>query len=339
MSATKYPKGTSWIFTLFKMDTNIKQVYENNKDKIRYIIANPEKCPKTEKLHFNGFIQLFGQQRRSFIQKIFNTKCFCKVANGGLIANQEYCSKIKTQVGDTLEFGNPIFEAKRCDINNVKQMINNNYSMKDVADKHFNLYIRYHKGFEKYQELSLMEQGQKRRTDLKVILIHGSTGIGKTRYVMDKHGDENIFIIDFVNNKEWWNGYRGQKIILFDDYNNNLSIERFLRLTDIYKCRLPTKGGFVWALWDFVYITTNLDKNELHPDICKKHKIALNRRITEVIDEKKLLKLIQLKPDKKPNISLSSCLGVSGNTDRDPDILLSTKEDMDMLNYIHDLDI
>jgi hypothetical protein len=78
---------------------------------------------------------------------------------------------------------------------------------------------------------------------------------------------------------QWWDGYDGEKSILIDEYDNQIPITRLLNLLDGYHLRLPVKGGFTYAAWTKVIITTNLNPLELHPNAKQQHRAALHRRI------------------------------------------------------------
>ena len=135
-----------------------------------------------------------------------------------------------------------------------------------IKEHYPEFYCRYHKGLEKLN----IDKGPKWR-DLKVTILWGPTGTGKTRQVMEK---DNVYKIDPPY--KWWDGYEGEEILLIDDYKRG-AIDRgfLLNLLDGYRLRLETKGGHTWALWSQVYITTNYN-----PEIWADE--AISRRVTSV---------------------------------------------------------
>ena len=60
---------------------------------------------------------------------------------------------------------------------------------------------------------------------------------------------------------EWWDGYDGDEILLIDDFYGQIKVARMLHLMRGYQCRLPIKGGFTYAMWQKVYITSNTHPN------------------------------------------------------------------------------
>lgn len=297
------PKGRKWVFDIFymKKDANGKDtdqpilnidwagVYNEYKDIIRYLIVQKEKGGKNGRLHWQGYIQMYNQCRTRKIQTIttgLKIKHFCELARGSKEDNKAYCTKLRTSQNEWFEFGKACSQGCRTDLEADKKCLDDGGNLHDIAQNHFGNFIRYHQGFKAYKELADKKNRSGRRNDIEVELRHGQTGTGKTQGVLDKHGDENVFIIDF-NGTEWWDGYDGEKIILIDDYNNDIKINRLLRLLDKYKVRLPIKGGFTWANWNKVYITTNLKLDEIHSQAKPEHRRALFRRIKSITHFKK----------------------------------------------------
>ncbi len=108
-------------------------------------------------------------------------------------------------------------------------------------------------------------------TDVK----HTGDGVGE-----DAIDQQNIPF--FVHSDgRWWDGYTSQSVIIFDDFYGQIKISYMLRLLDRYPLRLPIKGGFTWARWTHVFITSNEEPENWWagaqiPDVVR---AALDRRI------------------------------------------------------------
>ncbi len=193
---------------------------------------------------------------------------------GTEVQSNAYCMKD----GDFKFLGEFRTQGFRSDLEDIKQMIDRGDSMLQVPTAHFGDYIRYYAGFAKYQEL-ILKKKTKRFRKVMVIVHTGKTGTGKTRAAVDSSTDH--YMIQGGNLK-WWNGYYGETTLIIDEYSNQIPITELLGILDGYQLRLPVKGGFTYANWSTVYITTNLDS--LHINAKPEHRDALCRRVSEIID-------------------------------------------------------
>lgn len=120
---------------------------------------------------------------------------------------------------------------------------------------------------------------------LTTTYIWGSTGGGKTRYVMDKYGYENVYRI--TNYKHPFDNYTGQDVILFDEFRSSLPLADMLKYLDGYPVVLPCRFADTQACFTKVYFTTNIpiDKQyvSIQRDELESYKAFL-RRVHKVIN-------------------------------------------------------
>lgn len=283
-------KARKWVFDIFfedKITIDWEKLYNEYSDIIRYLIVQKEEGEKNQGKHWQGYIQLYNQKRRRGLWNLttgLKIKHWCEPARGTAEQNAEYCSKLRTSLNESYEFGKPTKQGARTDVEHIKKIMDDGCSMLDVANENFPLFLRYHRGFAKYKEMIELKNRQKRRK-VKTMVISGPTRCGKTSKVLDKYGDENVYIVENDDNGHiWFDGYNGEDVILFDDYNNNMKCTRLLRLLDKYKVRLPIKGGHTYANWTKIYFTTNLTKEEFHAQAKPAHREALFKRITTFLE-------------------------------------------------------
>lgn len=138
---------------------------------------------------------------------------------------------------------------------------------------------------------AIMEQVNRKlmktwRTKLKVQVLWGPAGLGKTRHAM---GDlEDVYILDNSNSDTlWFDGYSGQGHLLVDDFYGWIRHGTLLRILDIYPYRCPVKGSHTYAAWNLVTLTSNRHPSTWYQNTPWTEDEALKRRIHEIYEVKK----------------------------------------------------
>ncbi len=128
--------------------------------------------------------------------------------------------------------------------------------------------------------------------DVKVHYLYGDTGTGKTSSIYKKHGAENICRITDYGGKNGvrFDGYSGQKVLVFEEFHSQIPIESMLNYLDIYPVQIPARYNDRTACYSTVYITSNIPLEEQYTDI-QRNKLetwhAFLRRIHTVTEYRK----------------------------------------------------
>lgn len=132
-----------------------------------------------------------------------------------------------------------------------------------IADNHD--YIKYIEKIDKVRTTILLEKYKRyRRKDLKIFYISGATGTGKTRGILDTHGDENVYRVnDYLHP---FDGYSCQNVLCFDEFRSQLRISDMLNYLDIYPIQLPSRYYNKVACYNIVYIVSNWKLEEEYMD-------------------------------------------------------------------------
>lgn len=263
-----------WVFTSYS-----EHVFDFDKYMMSYLVYQPEKCPKTGKLHWQGYVIMKNKKRMKWMKKHIDDKAHWEKKRGNAKQASDYCKKNDTRVGDKYyEFGKLSYQGKRNDLDDVYDMIKSGKEIGEVIDEFPSSYIKFHRGIEKVK-FEVDRKKVKRYRKISVYVIHGGTGTGKTRYAYDEYGYDNVYCLDQDKNV-WFDGYCGEKVLLIDDFNGYMSFRKLLKVLDGYPYKCAIKGGYTWAQWTTVIITSN-EPPELwyDEDIIK----PLFRRISKVI--------------------------------------------------------
>lgn len=232
------------------------QVPMYDESKIRYITWGVEICPTTGKTHWQGYVVLKSPQRMKAAQTIIgaSTTCHIEKKRGSRDEARTYCHK-----------DDNVYEWGQYDPNTHESLFKK--PIGELKADYPEFFCRYYKGLERLQS-----HGPKWR-DVKVHVLWGEPGTGKTRQVMEM---DDVYKID--SPYKWWDGYEGETIILIDDYEEGDIPRGMLKhLLDGYRYRLETKGSHLWALWTTVYVTTNYNPSDWIDSIK-----GLRRRVTSV---------------------------------------------------------
>lgn len=280
-----------YCFTINNPDLDKKYEENNLGFKYKYILFSLEKGEKTGNLHFQGYVQFENGKTLSAVKKIdFFKRAHLEVARASLVKNKDYILKQNPDV--YYEFGTPIKQGKRNDIDDLKALImGTDINYDEILLDYTHLVYKYEKLIRQLLSLRTKKKARsyyknyKKETPKKVMVLWGEPGSGKTKYVYEKHEIDDIYklqIGDGSPNSLWFDDYNQEKILLLDDFYGSVKYSYMLRLLDIYPLRVQRKGGFENIYFTHIYITSNKPPEDWYPNITDNS--ALLRRITDIIE-------------------------------------------------------
>lgn len=228
--------------------------------------------------HLQCYIEYSRRVTLSRVKEVFGIRAHCEVARGGRSANVAYCRKD----GDYWEHGTPPVDnqGRRTDLDDVKSELDSGSSIQSIAESNFGLFCRYRNGITAYAQM----KAPRRYWKTEVFVLFGEAGAGKTRAVLDEH--EDVWIAP-DNALLWFDGYRGDSVVLFDDFSKCQTLKEFdvlLKLMDRYPMMVPVKGGFVQWSPRFMFVTSNKHPDEWvgHLNLNVEQWEAFHRRIDKL---------------------------------------------------------
>ena len=255
----------------------------------QYIIACKEIAPTTGHEHIHVYIQLKVNLNKLSKKKLLTAhieKCF-----GSPQKNIDYIRKD----------GNIIFEAGKpklvgkISIEDAKKM--------DKLERE-KLPLFYLRAVNKINqdELNVMNAYTYLK-DIKVYYIYGESGIGKTKWVIDKikelYTEKKIESADF-NELKYSNGFwcgvdidNIKKVALYDDFrDSHMKPSEFINFIDYNTHNLNIKYGNVKNIYEYIFITSIQSPYDIYSEYNKKNefenadeepKKQWLRRFTEII--------------------------------------------------------
>lgn len=114
-----------------------------------------------------------------------------------------------------------------------------------------------------------------------VNVFYGRTGTGKSRRAWEE-GGEDAYSKD--PRTKWFDGYKGEKHIICDEFRGVIDVSHILRWTDRYPVRIECKGSSMPLSATTWWFTSNLAPGDWYPELDAETKAALLRRLTNIIE-------------------------------------------------------
>ncbi len=282
-----------YCFTLYSDNApfnGIHQLPSDDDTGLRYGVYQLERCPTSQRLHWQGYAEFFSPIRTAQAVRLIGTGAHVERRKGTRDQARDYCMDAAKRAPGTepIELGDwsrggP---GKRTDIADALTVIRANPSasgLESLYDDHGVVMVKYSKGM-----ANAMQHYRGRISERPVpeVYVHyGPTGTGKTYTVYNRHSVSTVWRAPVsTNNIQWFDGYYGQKVALFDDFDGaHPAITVMLQVLDRYNVQVPVKGSHTFFNPEVIYITTNLPFDEWYPDASDIHKAALKRRVSEFI--------------------------------------------------------
>lgn len=117
------------------------------------------------------------------------------------------------------------------------------------------------------------------RPNITVNVFWGVTGSGKSHKAFELAAESGHDFFVKGSTTKWWDGYKGEKIVIMDEFRGQISIEHLLKWFDKYPCYVEEKGGQLALKAETFYVCSNLDPRDWFKDIDDETKQALLRRL------------------------------------------------------------
>lgn len=241
--------------------------------------------------HTHIYIQGKGAMRFSTIKKRFDS-AHIEMAKGTALQNREYVSKSgkwekdkkhETCVDGTFEeWGEMPVERQgaRNDLADLHAMVKEGLSDYDILEQMPEAMLQLDK-IQLTRQVIVQEKYKNSWRDLTCVYIYGDTGTGKTRSVMEKYGYGNVFrVTDYFHP---FDNYRGQDVIIFEEFRSGFRIADMLNYLDGYPLELPCRYANKYACYTKVYIISNIPLSEQYRNQPQESFNAFLRRINYVL--------------------------------------------------------
>lgn len=243
-------------------------------DVIKSLVFQFERCPKTSRIHMQGFVQFNTPRAMSTVKNLIGNEPHVETMKGTVDQAVAYCRKDESRLFGPYQLGEAPSggQGKRSDLEALRDHVKAGHSNFVIFEEDAR-HARNVKAIDAMRFAYMEQESDRRHKDVTVLVFYGATGTGKTWTAVEMSGDD-YFIAECPSqrgSKLWFDGYRGQKTLILDDFSGDYcSLDFLKRLLDHYKLRVEIKGGEVWSTWTTVIITTNYMPetwytNSMHP--------------------------------------------------------------------------
>lgn len=253
-------------------------------------------------LHYHAFILFRSNMRFSTLKRKFPT-AHIDQARGSVAENRDYITKsgkwANSEKADTViegsffEWGEvpersvmPAATSKAVDL--LCKIKSGMSTMKIIESSPS--YVFKSKEIDDLRERFLFEDNKAKMRPLTVNYLYGDTGSGKTRSIYKRHKAEDICrITSYSNSKAIFDSYRGNPVLVFEEFHSQIPITEMLCYLDVYPLRLPARYYERVACYNTVYITSNIPLSQQYINVQQTSMEtwrALERRITNYIEFK-----------------------------------------------------
>lgn len=238
-----------------------------------YNIYGEEICPKTQKLHYQGYVEFNRPLTLNTVKKsLGDSTAHIEKREGTQQEAIDYCKKDNKFT----EWGTPKDQGSRGDLaGTTKDIIEGKTTVEQIIETNPFFYHEYGRTLEKAEDIKLRRL--KRTWTTKGVWIYGPTGTGKSHYVYEKDPDAYTWVDD----KGWQDGYVGQKTIIIDDFRGDIPYNILLKMIDKYDFKISRRGRSPMPLLaETIYITSSMHPKDVYHNLAAKDKLEqLLRRI------------------------------------------------------------
>lgn len=249
-------QAINWPFTVYAaVDHSLEDrrdilLHEAIWPDVRYMVVGREICPTTGTPHLQCYLQLKKKKRFNQVIEMFKSNFITDVHIERQRAKdpkkaRDYCK----EDGDWAEWGEFTGQGKRSDLHTVAEGINEGTfsSISDVINQYPVTYVRNHAGI---QKLWNQKKPPQKERDMPMIFYWvGPTRSGKTESMktflsqtLKIPTTEWYWAKNDVKDKQWWQGYHGQKVIIWDEFRGQYPISDMLRILDRNPIEVDVKG-------------------------------------------------------------------------------------------------
>lgn len=221
-----------------------KPVFDN--ELMKWMVFAPELAPTTGKLHYQSFVYFYEPKSWKQVSNFFGNSHVEEMSEMATFTdNRTYIvgpykkgDKEKPYNPEYEEFGEMPQQGARTDLVKVTNSVKEGKSVDEVAMENPVMFHQYGRTLERIEAITLRKQF---RTEMcKGIWYWGESGCGKSHKCFENYDPNTMYVKNL--NEDWWDGYKGQKIVILNEFRGQISFSNLLALTDKWPTTVKWRG-------------------------------------------------------------------------------------------------
>lgn len=271
-------RSRGWILTIWEDKVilpSLKIAIESD-DKIQWFIGGHELTPSTQRKHIQAYVYFENPITRGGLEKRFglNKGDMHSETQRGLSSQASEYAEKDGDIWLTLGVIPNDNNRKQSAWDYILEMIEHGESNLQIMRRYPQEFARCRGAIDAFRMEMVLAQLNEWR-DVQVHYIWGKTGSGKTRGVLESVEDKSD-IFRITDYKHPFDSYRGQSVVMFEEFRSSLPCEKMLIYLDGYICELPSRYNNKASAYETVYIITNIPFEEQYHNIQMNHPETFN---------------------------------------------------------------
>lgn len=160
-------------------------------------------------------------------------------------------------------------------------------------------YMKYINHIERTRQALREEEFKNKWRDIECIYVFGETNTNKSRTYMEMYGYENVYRVTNYTGNAVWDGYRGQDVVIFEEYRSQIMISEMLTWLEGYpNCSLRARYTDKVACYTKVVFISNIPLEKQYPNVQEESPEtwrAFLRRIQKIFFHESVDRIVEYK--------------------------------------------
>ena len=242
---------------------------------VSYISYGCEEAPSTGTPHLHAYVEFKHPVKFTTLKKKL-PRADIEKRKGTAQQASDYAVK----EGVTFTKGQISKQGNRSDLDAVVEAVKSGKRTREIAREHPIQFIKFHRGIEKL--ITHFIEPRNEDNPKRIEVFWGPTGTGKSRKAREALDRDDLWIWN-PGMEKWFDGYEGEKNVIFEEFRGQMTLGNLLIVTDRYNCRQQNKGGSVNFCPDHIIFTSPKHPKEWYNEYDDKDRYdQLQRRLTNV---------------------------------------------------------